>query len=270
MPSSSRHDRSHRYERSHSSRHHSSFSSSHRDSHHRDSHHRESRRSDSRRDRSPSRSRKDSRRSDRSRSRSRRGSRRSHRSRSRSRSRSADKHHNDQDQQLPPKPSQDMNLRMTALLQQKGNQRCADCPERRPLWASFLVSPIEEDKQFGVFVCASCAQHHHFELGEKRTMIKYLKMAHECKFLDPFSCFGVFSYFFLILQTGIPSTVDQNQINDAKIDPSRIFRPFSKCSLLSLFVSPSLLCFSPTFKNQKTNFHSKSPIPFYFVNTVTQ
>ena len=82
----------------------------------------------------------------------------------------------------PQQPTGDMNLRMTAVLQHKGNQICADCPARRPLWASFLVSPIEEDKQFGVFCCASCAQHHHFELGEKRTMIKYLKMAHECKF----------------------------------------------------------------------------------------
>lgn len=81
----------------------------------------------------------------------------------------------------PEKAKNDMNMRMTALLQQKGNQRCADCPARRPLWASFLVSPLEEGKRFGVFCCSSCAQHHHFELGDKRTMIKYLKMAHECK-----------------------------------------------------------------------------------------
>lgn len=82
----------------------------------------------------------------------------------------------------PPKPSPEMNKRMSAIMQVSGNQICADCPNKRPLWASFIVSPIEEDKHVGVFVCSTCVQYHHFELGEKRTMIKYLKMAHECKF----------------------------------------------------------------------------------------
>jgi hypothetical protein len=66
-----------------------------------------------------------------------------------------------------------------------GNQRCADCPAKRPLWVSFLTSPVEHDKQVGVFCCQDCILHHHSVLGEKRTLIKYLKMAHECKFLSP-------------------------------------------------------------------------------------
>lgn len=80
----------------------------------------------------------------------------------------------------PNMPSAEMNKRMTAVLYTKGNEVCADCPARRPLWASLLVNPVEDDRKIGVLCCAECAQHHHFELGEKRTMIKYLKMVHEC------------------------------------------------------------------------------------------
>ena len=78
-------------------------------------------------------------------------------------------------------PSPEMNRRMAAVLHTPGNEVCADCPAKRPLWASFLVSPVEEDRSIGILCCSNCAQHHHFELGEKRTVIKYLKMAHECK-----------------------------------------------------------------------------------------
>ena len=76
---------------------------------------------------------------------------------------------------------EEMNTRMGEILKTPFNQTCADCPSKRPLWVSFLVSPIEEDKQVGVLICQECAQYHLFELGKKRTMIKYLKMAHECK-----------------------------------------------------------------------------------------
>ena len=79
-------------------------------------------------------------------------------------------------------PSAEMNKRMTAVLYTVGNEVCADCPARRPLWVSMLVNPVEEGRRLGVLCCAECAQHHHFELGEKRTMIKYIKMVHECMF----------------------------------------------------------------------------------------
>jgi Putative GTPase activating protein for Arf len=76
-------------------------------------------------------------------------------------------------------PSADMNKRMAAVLLMPGNNRCSDCPAKHPLWASFLLSPYEDDRSLGVLCCTKCAQHHHFELGEKRTHIKCLKMAHE-------------------------------------------------------------------------------------------
>ena len=75
--------------------------------------------------------------------------------------------------------SPDMNSRMMALLQEPGNLVCADCPARRPLWASFFATSSGGPKHLGVFCCSSCAQHHYFELGERRCRVKYLKMAHE-------------------------------------------------------------------------------------------
>ena len=72
-----------------------------------------------------------------------------------------------------------MNRRMAAVLLTPGNDVCADCPAKRPVWVSFLVSPVEEDRPMAVLCCATCARHHHFELGEKRAHIKCLKMSHE-------------------------------------------------------------------------------------------
>ena len=81
--------------------------------------------------------------------------------------------------------SPEMNKRMSILLADPGNQTCADCPARRPLWVSFFAtSRAGGSKHVGVFVCSSCAQHHHFELGEKRCRIKYLKMVHEWRLDD--------------------------------------------------------------------------------------
>lgn len=81
-------------------------------------------------------------------------------------------------------PTPDMNRRMAAILHVPGNDVCADCPAKRPLWASFFQSPLEENKRFGLLCCTTCAQHHHFELGEPRTFLKYLKMAHEWELED--------------------------------------------------------------------------------------
>ena len=76
-------------------------------------------------------------------------------------------------------PDNTMNSRMTALLQEPGNLVCADCPARRPLWSSFFATSSGGPQHLGVFCCSSCAQHHYFELGERRCRVKYLKMAHE-------------------------------------------------------------------------------------------
>jgi len=76
-------------------------------------------------------------------------------------------------------PTPEMNQRMMVVLKEPGNQVCAECPAKRPLWGSFLAISSNSDKSLGVLCCSSCAIHHHFELGEKRCMIKYLKMAHE-------------------------------------------------------------------------------------------
>jgi Putative GTPase activating protein for Arf len=79
-------------------------------------------------------------------------------------------------------PTAEMNARMSAVLTTKGNEVCADCPAKRPLWVSFLSGRVENDRKLGVLICTECAQHHHFELG-KRCFIKYLKMVHECEFM---------------------------------------------------------------------------------------
>ncbi|CAB9509222.1 Stromal membrane-associated protein 2 [Seminavis robusta] len=81
--------------------------------------------------------------------------------------------------------SPEMNERMKSLMLQPANRLCADCPSPRPLWASFLYSPVDkEESVMAVFVCSQCAQHHHFKLGSKRCLIKYLKMAHEWSMKD--------------------------------------------------------------------------------------
>ncbi|CAB9525828.1 expressed unknown protein [Seminavis robusta] len=83
------------------------------------------------------------------------------------------------------RPTADMTRRMAAVLRAKGNQVCADCPNTRPMWVSFLTTNSRGgSKHLGVLVCADCAQHHYFELGEKRCHIQYLKMAHEFSSLD--------------------------------------------------------------------------------------
>ena len=69
---------------------------------------------------------------------------------------------------------------MTSVLTQKG-KTCADCPAENPEWVSFLIPRVEVDRVLGVFCCSKCAQHHHFELGDKRCKIKNLTIKHECK-----------------------------------------------------------------------------------------
>ena len=81
-------------------------------------------------------------------------------------------------------------LRLDEILDSKGNKYCADCPAKKPLWASFLLSDEESigdvdiSGKLAVLVCTECAQHHLFELGEKRCHIKYLKYSHELKLSD--------------------------------------------------------------------------------------
>lgn len=85
-------------------------------------------------------------------------------------------------------PSPEMKRRMEVILKTPSNQVCADCPAKRPLWVSFILSAStgvsDNQSLLGVLCCASCAQHHYFELGEKRCHIKYIKMAHECTYFD--------------------------------------------------------------------------------------
>ncbi|CAB9502728.1 expressed unknown protein [Seminavis robusta] len=113
-----------------------------------------------------------------------------------------------------------MGLRLEEVLSNKGNKTCADCPTKKPLWASYLRSRKQGDGDgdlddssvrstssrrtttsasssgnnemkgvdiegtLAVLVCNDCAQHHHFELGKKRCMIKYLKYSHELTPVD--------------------------------------------------------------------------------------
>lgn len=57
-----------------------------------------------------------------------------------------------------PRPSPEMNQRMGAVLKAKGNDVCADCPAKRPLWVSFLAGRVEKERKMGVMVCTKCAQ----------------------------------------------------------------------------------------------------------------
>lgn len=86
-------------------------------------------------------------------------------------------------EETKPKPTPEMNQRMGVVLKAEGNDVCADCPATRPLWVSFLAGRVEKERKMGILCCTKCAQYHHFELGSKRCLIKYLKMAHECKFV---------------------------------------------------------------------------------------
>ncbi|CAB9502167.1 expressed unknown protein [Seminavis robusta] len=82
------------------------------------------------------------------------------------------------------KPTPEMNKRMGMVLKTEGNGVCADCPAKRPLWVSFLAGNMDKSRKLAVLCCPKCAQYHHFELGKKRTLIKYLKMAHEFNLAD--------------------------------------------------------------------------------------
>ena len=97
------------------------------------------------------------------------------------------------------KPTPEMNQRMGAVLKAEGNDVCADCPANRPLWVSFLAGRVEKERKMGILCCTKCAQYHHFELGSKRCLIKYLKMAHECKLM------AVLSLLFVLQKTFVCS-----------------------------------------------------------------
>ena len=78
--------------------------------------------------------------------------------------------------------------RRNEVLNQVGNQTCADCVAKTPDWVSFFgypkLSTATSRSTMGVFPCASCAQHHYFELGRKRCTIKSWAMEHEWTLKD--------------------------------------------------------------------------------------
>ncbi|CAB9509221.1 GAP domain, ANK repeat and PH domain-containing protein 2 [Seminavis robusta] len=78
--------------------------------------------------------------------------------------------------------SPEMQSRMESILLSRANQTCADCPASNPEWVSFIHE--RSRRTLGVLCCSQCAQHHHFELGDKRCHIKYLKMTHEWAIVD--------------------------------------------------------------------------------------
>lgn len=65
------------------------------------------------------------------------------------------------------------------IAKRPGNLVCAECPERRPAWAS-LIRPLGRGRTVGVFICQGCYKHH-FRLGRHFCEVKSLTMAHECK-----------------------------------------------------------------------------------------
>jgi Putative GTPase activating protein for Arf len=54
----------------------------------------------------------------------------------------------------------------------KGNETCADCPNKHPPWVSFLADASQDSKVcvegfLAVLVCDECAQHHQTQLGTR-------------------------------------------------------------------------------------------------------
>jgi hypothetical protein len=66
--------------------------------------------------------------------------------------------------------------RMMKIKETPGNETCADCPAQNPEWASFLKKKRHSTAKRAVLCCRACAQAHHYNLGEKRCRIKYIKM----------------------------------------------------------------------------------------------
>lgn len=79
--------------------------------------------------------------------------------------------------------------RVEKIVKASGNETCVDCPAKQPQWASFLRDRSKDEKinlegALGVLLCDKCAQHHHFELGKKRCLIKSLKHLKEWNDID--------------------------------------------------------------------------------------
>jgi len=108
-----------------------------------------------------------------------------------------------------------MAQRLAILLADPANQKCADCGSQnpRPTWVSFLEPPTnttnshsksagsttcssgdgsegppldgdQQKRRLGVLCCPTCIQHHYFELGRQRTVIKCLKVPREWSLAD--------------------------------------------------------------------------------------
>lgn len=71
-------------------------------------------------------------------------------------------------------------ITMHALNKEPANSKCADCPERNPVWASIVHPPVKGGKQLGVFCCYECHRYH-MHLGLGVCMVKKLDVGTECK-----------------------------------------------------------------------------------------
>lgn len=80
----------------------------------------------------------------------------------------------------------DQKWRMAAVLLREDNKYCADCPAENPEWVTFITPKVEVDRPLhGVLHCTKCAQHHYFELADRRCKIKNSTLTHEGKRMLP-------------------------------------------------------------------------------------
>jgi len=73
------------------------------------------------------------------------------------------------------------------LLLQPGNTKCADCPERKPTWASFLITTPGDKKNkkakktLAILCCYKCVSYH-YQLGRDVCEVKNTKIVDDCKY----------------------------------------------------------------------------------------
>jgi hypothetical protein len=57
-------------------------------------------------------------------------------------------------------PRVDLKQRLKAVMQKSENQRCCDCSDVRPTWASLIVPKKVDGPIIGVLCCYQCASSH--------------------------------------------------------------------------------------------------------------
>ena len=76
--------------------------------------------------------------------------------------------------------TQKLQERLDAAVAQPWNQKCSDCTENNPTWASILHPPFEGAKPLVALCCFQCCNHH-VKLERNTCIVRSPKMAADCK-----------------------------------------------------------------------------------------